>query len=277
MNTTIETFNTTIHKLVSDYGDVAPGEKGYLFTTENPDFFHNLDTRGKDCLYVGAGGGDPAFYALANGAKNMDIFDNSMLALTLIAIKKYLITTLNHKEFINLWGGETIFKSLKPLERKNFTPPENAPEIIKKFCNTPSILSTSTGYYRLYDNPYIKNKSVYNKLSTSLHTSNEKLIYSDIEDIDQNVGNKKYDIIYLSTLLIPYNKLENFYNLLKQDGKIYCDYTYNNNNKYSILSHTYIDHHKNLFNVEEISFRANKYRDSHKKDIIFCYHKQKTL
>ncbi|MCL1902436.1 MAG: BtaA family protein, partial [Alphaproteobacteria bacterium] len=143
----------------------------YLFSTESPHIFSNIDVRGKNVLAVASGGGDTALYALDAGAKSVELFDISRHALLAVELKYAAFRNLPLSEFkemfdINLnepsidfdWG---IYEyKLRPelskesLECMKFVEEHQSYLFDSRFAKR---------RYRFYETPYLQDPETYER------------------------------------------------------------------------------------------------------------------
>ncbi len=222
---------TTQYKQYQEYDRIYP------FTTETlKDYMKDLE--GKDVLAVESSD-DHRLNALTLGARSVDTFDINHLTRIYSELKEEIIKHLSHQEFLDF-----IKNSLKYIERvKDYLKPD-----IKEFWQwyylyfmhgRNSIYQTNLFYdcypamdYLAFNHYFSEDK--YNILQKRLQTSTSRdRYYMDISLLPKAI-NKKYDTIYLSSIihyrkdLLSFQKtiLEIYSKLLKENGNLYYGYFY---------------------------------------------------
>lgn len=239
----------------------------YMFATENLNGVMNtLDVEGKDILTV-SGSGDHIFNMLLRGAKSVEAYDINLFSKYYFYFKESAIRTLTRDEFIHFFFGKNYsFKDQRFNEKVYFEIVKNIKDSDSKFFF--DVLGRGVGSKKLFKselffrnyyskdtyiecNDYLRNEENYKKLQQILESYNYKFyrlnIFKDISDI----GNKKYDIIYLSNILdriIGKDKLETIKRIKKvilklkkhlvTNGTLAVCYLYNYLDDYWSVSHS---------------------------------------
>ena len=251
MNNTIEKVDKILNKqrrLSIDFGEFS---KIYMMTTENiKGFLENFSLQDKEILTV-AGSGDQMLNAYLMGAKNVTCFDINPLAFYQVKLKKAAVTTLNHNEYLMYCFSEfssCLDYSLFDKISKNLDQ-ETLSFYDYLYSNYDETDIYNKIYYQLNPrcnslkniqnmNSYLTSEN-YKKLSYILKDKEVTFIKSDITNLKDNLGDKRYDMMLLSNIsdkiedIYPGNPLKGYRKLihslsknLNKDGIIQVGYIY---------------------------------------------------
>lgn len=199
----------------------------YMFATENLNgVINTLDVREKDILTVSSSG-DHIFNMLLRGAKSVEAYDINLFSKYYFYFKKSAIRTLTRDEFIHFFFGKNYsFKDQRFNEDIYFKIVKNIEDSDSKFffdilgrgVGSKKIFKSNLFFENYYSkntyiecNDYLRNEDNYKKLQQILDSYGYKFYRLNIFDDISEIGDKKYDIIYLSNILdriIGKDKLE---------------------------------------------------------------------
>ena len=180
-------------------------KKAYSFSNENLTAYQNIiDFKGKNVLSV-VGSGDQYFSFLLFGAKEIDLFDNNLMALYYFYLKYYAIILLNYKDFIdsfyyykNTQKNYSKIRDCLPDEIKTFFDEVLKNKGLNSLLYKPISLSIHT------DNvdrtiPYLKGKRYYELKELLKSTPFPNLFLHDLRDLYASLD-RNYDIMIFSNI-----------------------------------------------------------------------------
>lgn len=224
----------------------------YPFSNENIDgFYKTINFCNKDVLTV-TSSGDHALNAIVNGAKCVSSFDSNPLAKYYSELKVAGVKALSFDDFFSFFYNKNII-----FKQKDFLNINTYYQKIRAFLDDKNkcfwdYVFNNYDYNSLYkgnlfsddflsknglieSNKYLNYKYFY-KLKEYIHDN--KINYYDLNILDINDIDKKYDLVILSNIfaiikeedvLSALNKLKLFISTkLKKDGKVIFNYYYSN-------------------------------------------------
>ncbi len=239
----------------------------YSMTTENiREFIYRFDLNDKKVLSV-AGSGDQMLNCILKGSRNITLFDISPLALYQVNLKKAAVQNLEFSEymdFFNVINSNNNYHGPDILNRDLFDKLSVGLDdnIISFFDKLYTQYGTGKEIYRnLYfgfdyslthmnDMNNYMDKESFDKLKSILIHDDIKLdfIYSNINDLENKLGNNTYDLMMFSNIsdyideiydedsLIKYHELINeLEKHLNSYGTMQVGYVYNHFNNCAIV------------------------------------------